>query len=53
VAASFRLPRSWTFEGKKYTLRRGTYRWYVWPGHGARARARYGTLIGGSLFRVR
>jgi hypothetical protein len=53
VTASFRLPRSWTFEGRKYTLRRGTYRWYVWPGHGARARARYGALIGGSLFRVR
>jgi hypothetical protein len=53
VGASFRLPRSWTFQGKKYTLRRGTYRWYVWPGHGARAQARYGALIGGSLFRVR
>jgi hypothetical protein len=33
------------------TLRRGsTYRWYVWPGLGDRAAARYGSLIGSARF---
>jgi hypothetical protein len=53
VTHSFRLPRSWTFDGRAQTLRRGTYRWYVWPGVGARAKAHYGRLLGGSVFRVR
>jgi hypothetical protein len=53
ITSSFHLPGSWTFAGKKVALRRGTYRWYVWPGHGARAKAKYGALVGGSTFRVR
>jgi len=53
VTARFRLPRSWTFSGRRETLARGTYKWYVWPGHGARGAARYGDLIAGSTFRVR
>ena len=32
-------------------LKRGTkYTWYVWPGLGAKAKARYGKLIGKSTF---
>ena len=31
----------------------GRYRWYVWPGIGAPARAKYGALIGSSTFVVR
>ena len=53
VTSSFRLPAAWKFAGKKVKLSAGTYRWYVWPGHGPRAKAKYGTLLGGSTFRVR
>jgi hypothetical protein len=53
LTARFRLPHAWTFSGRRQTLARGTYKWYVWPGHGPRAAARYGRLIGTSSFRVR
>jgi hypothetical protein len=53
VTARFRLPRAWMFSGHHEKLAPGTYKWYVWPGHGARAAARYGRLLGGSTFRVR
>jgi hypothetical protein len=49
----FRLPGSWTFAGKHHRLKRGKYTWYVWPGLGARSKARYGKLLGGSTFTVR
>jgi hypothetical protein len=53
VTSSFRLPAAWKFAGKKVKLSAGTYRWYVWPGHGPRAKAKYDKLLGGSTFRVR
>jgi hypothetical protein len=53
VGRSLRLPKRWTFNGHTYILARGTYRWYVWPGEGARAKAVYGPLLGGSSFKVR
>jgi hypothetical protein len=32
-------------------LKRGTtYTWYVWPGFGAKAKARYGKLVGKNTF---
>ena len=34
-------------------LEPGRYRWYVWPGIGARGRAKYGALLGSSTFVVR
>jgi hypothetical protein len=34
-------------------LEPGRYRWYVWPGIGARTRGRYGALLGSSTFVVR
>ena len=49
--SSFKVPRSWKYHGHHYRLRHGVYRWYVWPGYGKRARAKYGRLIGGSSFR--
>jgi hypothetical protein len=49
---SFQLPRSWKFQGRTYRLRPGTYRWYVWPGLGARSANRYGKLIGTRTFVV-
>jgi hypothetical protein len=52
LAPKFKLPRSWAYEGHRYRLARGTYRWYVWPGIGDRAQAKYGRMLGGSFFRV-
>jgi hypothetical protein len=53
LKTSFRLPRSWTFAGKKHTLAGGSYRWYVWPGYGPRKASKYGKLLGGSVFVMR
>ena len=50
--ARLQLERSWRFDGRRYLLGRGTYRWYVWPGFGPRAAARYGPRIGTSTFVV-
>jgi hypothetical protein len=47
-----RLTRSWTYRGREYHLTPGRYRWYVWPGYGARAAKRYGRLLGASSFVV-
>jgi hypothetical protein len=47
---SLTLPRSWVFQGHHYRLRRGVYRWYVWPGFGRLSAARYGGLVGRSSF---
>jgi hypothetical protein len=46
----FRVPRSWIFEGHRYRLHRGVYRWYVWPGFGTFSSNRYGSVLGGSSF---
>jgi hypothetical protein len=46
----FRLPRSWVFEGHRYRLHRGVYRWYIWPGFGKFSANRYGSVLGGSSF---
>ena len=47
------LTRSWTYNGVKFTLKKGRYRWYVWPGYGPRGASKYGKLLGGSLFYVK
>ena len=47
------LTRTWQFNGQRYELKQGRYRWYVWPGFGSRARVRYGRAIGNSTFVVR
>lgn len=43
--ASVRLPPRWRFAGRAHQLEPGAYDLYVWPGYGARARARYGSLL--------
>jgi len=53
AGTSFRLQHSWAYGGHAYRLTHGTYRWYVWPGRGARELARYGSLVGTSSFTVR
>jgi HYR domain/Fibronectin type III domain len=52
VKNSFTLHRSWKYEGHRYRLTRGLYRWYVWPGLGARADVQYGDLLGSASFTV-
>jgi hypothetical protein len=49
---SFVLKQTWKFSGVRYRLRPGFYRWYVWPGFGARAAVDYGPLMGSSTFAV-
>jgi hypothetical protein len=51
--ASLKLPRSWVYQGHRYRLRSGVYRWYVWPGFGRLSRAKYGRLVGHSSFAYR
>jgi hypothetical protein len=52
VQARLKLPQAWTYHGRRYKLRPGTYRWYVWPGKGKLAAGRYGKLLGASSFVV-
>ena len=46
------LKRTWKYQGRRYTLTRGTYRWYVWPGFGARAKVDYGEMLGARSFQI-
>jgi hypothetical protein len=49
---NYRLRRTWSYNGRRYRLRPGVYRWYVWPGLGRRSASRYGGLLGSSTFVV-
>ena len=51
--ARLQLARTWSFKGRRYTLGRGRYRWYVFPGYGDRRAARDGAMLGSSTFVVR
>lgn len=46
------LARRWTY-GKPFSLKKGLYVWYVWPGFGPRAKSHYGQLLGQGSFVVR
>jgi hypothetical protein len=52
VRPGFRLRRTWTYRGRRYSLRPGVYRWYVWPGKGKISAGKYGRLLGSSTFVV-
>jgi hypothetical protein len=52
VRASLQLHRSWRFDGRRYRLKPGRYKWYVWPGFGKRKAARYGRMVGSGTFIV-
>ena len=52
TSSSFQLRRTWLYKGRRYRLRPGVYRWYVWPGYGRISAARYGRPLGGSTFVV-
>ena len=53
VRPHLRLARAWVYAGHRFRLRRGTYRWYVFPGFGARSARRYGPALGTRTFRMR
>ena len=50
--ARLQLRPTWRFDHRRYRLKPGRYRWYVWPGFGRRGSARYGRLIGSGGFVV-
>ncbi len=50
--AHIQLGKRWKFNGHRYRLTPGLYRWYVWPGLGSPKRHRYGAMVGSSTFRV-
>jgi hypothetical protein len=41
----YKLKKTWAFQGQKFKLEPGKYRWYLWPGKKAAGR-RYGKLLG-------
>ncbi|MFL5924554.1 MAG: Ig-like domain-containing protein [Gaiellaceae bacterium] len=49
----FAVAKRWTYQGLRFRLTKGSYRWYVWPGFGSRSRAAYGNLLGTGTFVVR
>jgi hypothetical protein len=50
LTARLQLPRAWRYHGRRYKLRPGTYKWFVWPGYGPLSAGRFGKLLGGSTF---
>jgi hypothetical protein len=50
--ATVKLKRTWKYQGHTYKLTPGVYRWYVWPGFGARSAVDYGELLGFSSFQI-
>ncbi len=51
--SSYRLRADWIYAGRRHTLSSGRYLVYVWPGFGAKAAARYGSLVGWTAFSMR
>jgi hypothetical protein len=53
TSPGYRLRRTWMYKGRRYRLRPGVYRWYVWPGYGPISAARYARRpLGSSTFVV-
>jgi hypothetical protein len=48
--AQLQLEASWRYRGRRYRLKPGEYRWYVWPGKGPRKNDKYGKRIGARSF---
>ncbi|TML34715.1 MAG: hypothetical protein E6G24_03770 [Actinobacteria bacterium] len=51
--AKLSMRSTWTYQGRRFRLEKGLYRWWVWPGFGPRSKAAYGQLLGTSTFVVR
>jgi hypothetical protein len=48
-----RMRPRWVYQGRAFRMRKGAYRWWVWPGFGPRSKAAYGQLLGTGTFVVR
>ena len=46
----FRIPRAWSFGGRRMKLEPGTYRIFIWPAFGSTKHPRYGKLLGQTSF---
>jgi hypothetical protein len=53
VQARLRMHSKWAYKGRTYRLRKGGYRWWVWPAFGPRSKATFGPLLGTGTFVVR
>ena len=52
VTATVTLKRGWKYGGHRYKMTPGLYRWYVWPGFGARSAVDYGEMLGFRTFTI-
>jgi hypothetical protein len=52
VKTRLRLRKSWKWNGRRWTLAPGTYRWFVWPAYKRQQGVRYGKPLGFSDFVV-
>jgi hypothetical protein len=52
VKTASTLKNKWKYQGHAYKLSPGVYRWYVWPGFGARKAVDYGEMLGFSTFQI-
>lgn len=52
VKTALTLKSKWKYQGHAYKLSPGVYRWYVWPGFGARKAVDYGEMLGFSTFQI-
>jgi hypothetical protein len=52
TAPSLTIPSSWSYRGVQYRLNPGTYLWFVYPGIGSRAHARFGPLLASGRFTI-
>ena len=53
VRARLRLKPRWRYQSYPFRLRKGKYRWYVWPAFGSATTPRFGQLLGTATFLVR
>ena len=49
---SYRVPHTWNYLGRAYSLAPGRYTWFVWPGRGKTTAHSFGPLLGSSSFIV-
>jgi hypothetical protein len=52
VADRLKLAPKWKYAGRRFQLTPGLYRWYVFPGLGARRATKYGPVLGTSTFAI-
>ena len=52
TASKLKVPAKWVYARRRFSLTPGTYRWFVFPGFGAKQAAKYGPALGKSTFVV-